>query len=136
MKKSGSKETQHCSMKKEHIEQLRTHIVYKIKEHTVMKTRDKKAETALAKYIAMFILSYTGCRPKEAAYIVHANSFELNKVPVADYVCKYIATAPRAITKTSRDYLWQLKPELDWIVPIVKRLVKSKLPKNWELMYS
>ena len=71
-----------------------------------MKTRDKKVETALAKYIAMLILTYTGCRPKEAAYIVHANTFALNKVPVADYDCKYTASAPRAITKTSRDYTW------------------------------
>ena len=50
----------------------------------------------------------TGCRPKEAAYIIQHKSIKPNDFLVERMSHKLQAFAPSTDTKTKKDYLWLL----------------------------
>ena len=52
-----------------------------------------------------------GCRPSEASYIVMKKTIFANDYIVKHARHEFRATAPKAITKTKRDYFWLLPME-------------------------
>ena len=52
--------------------------------------------------LALLLLTITGCRPTEAAYIVHQRS--VHKNDFVQYPAEFKVTAPETITKTDLDY--------------------------------
>ena len=63
----------------------------------------------------------TGCRPKEAAYLVQENSLQPNDYPDFRY-CDWKATMPKAVTKTKRDYKWGIPKGENTVVQLLRRL--------------
>ena len=116
-------------MSKENIKKLRAHVKAKIISLSKLENRDKQQETKLAKYCAMLLLAYTGCRPTEASYVICEDSYEENLVPVPHMECKWQVKAPARITKTKRDYAWQLPEKLDFMREVVKKLDRNKIPE-------
>ena len=71
----------------------------------------------------------TGCRPKEAAYVVRANSVQPNDYP--DFRdCDWKATMPKEVTKTKRDYKWPVPKGENQVVGMLRSL--HKLAPNLE----
>ena len=68
----------------------------------------------------MLIALSTGCRPKEAAYIVWHKSIKDNDYIVKHQVHNYQAYVPAEVTKTKHDYLWLLPTDFDSTVLIIK----------------
>ena len=62
------------------------------------------------------VVLVTGCRPKEAAYIVHSKSLRQNEYLVKHMEHTYEAFCPASDTKTDRDYLWLIPVEYDRLV--------------------
>lgn len=58
----------------------------------------------------------TGCRPKEAAYIVWHKSIRKSTYMVKHQVHTYEAFVPADYTKTKHDYLWLLPKDFDNVV--------------------
>ena len=59
---------------------------------------------------------HLGCRPSEAAYIVVHKRIEKNKHQIKHARHDFMATAPKSITKTKRDYEWLVPLELNCYV--------------------
>ena len=72
--------------------------------------------------LAIAFLAYTGCRPKEAAFVVHNKRIFKRQFAVPFMTHEWQASADKAITKTSHDYFWLLPMEADWIVQPIRRL--------------
>ena len=71
----------------------------------------------------------TGCRPKETAYVVRANSVQPNDYP--DFRdCDWKATMPKEVTKTKRDYKWPVPKGENQVVGMLRSL--HKLAPNLE----
>lgn len=63
----------------------------------------------------------TGCRPKEAAYLVRANSLQKNDYP--DFKdCDWKATMPAELTKTRLNYKWPIPRDMNVVVGILRAL--------------
>ena len=76
----------------------------------------------------MFVL-ITGCRPNEAAYIVHENSVQKNDFP--DFKdCVWKATMPKEVTKTKRDYKWRIPSSENEVVGLLRVLHKWRSLKK------
>ena len=58
--------------------------------------------------LAVLVVLTTGCRPKEAAYIVWHKSIRKSTYMVKHQVHTYEAFVPADYTKTKHDYLWLL----------------------------
>ena len=71
---------------------------------------------------AVIIVLITGCRPKEAAYIVFHRSIRTNDHYVKFMDHTYQAFAPASDTKTHSDYLWLLPKEFDRVADRVLAL--------------
>ena len=56
--------------------------------------------------VAIYFIFLTGCRPQEAAYIVHHKNVRKN--PYYDFADRaaFIAETPADFNKTDRDYVW------------------------------
>ena len=94
IKKPGIEAKHHCAMSKGNIKKLKCHIKLKIQDLFARKKRTLKEETMMAKYLAILLLVYTGCRPVEAAYIVSKDTYEQNMVPASHKQCNWIVTVP------------------------------------------
>ena len=92
--------------------------VKRMKEHVRAKlvAYDRGKDTVieqneLAKYLAIFFLMITGCRPNEAACVVFDKTVKkyTGYTHVTWDKISYIATVTADLTKTKRDYRWHLK---------------------------
>ena len=56
--------------------------------------------------LALYFVFLTGCRPQEAAYVVHHKKVRQN--PYYDFADRaaFIAETPADFNKTDRDYVW------------------------------
>ena len=69
----------------------------------------------------MLLVLITGCRPNEAAYLVHAYSFQSNDYP--DFRdCEWKATMPAELTKTRLDYKWRIPTDMNLVVALVRKI--------------
>ena len=84
-------------------------------------------------YTAIFVVLVTGCRPKEAAYIVHNKSIRANDYFVKHMVHKLQAFVPASISKTKRDYLWLLPNEFERVYDIILDLRETGFDTYTEL---
>ena len=84
-------------------------------------------------YTAIFVVLVTGCRPKEAAYIVHSKSIRANDYFVKHMVHKLQAFVPASISKTKRDYLWLLPNEFERVYDIILDLRETGFDTYTEL---
>ena len=82
----------------------------------------------LTKYLTLYILFVTGCRPTEAAHILFEKTFILNDYKHLPY--KWKATADSSFTKTHRDYTWMIPNEANDIVDLILRLGTTDYTKQ------
>ena len=61
------------------------------------------------------------CRPSEAAYLIHANSFQRNTF-AAFKDCAWVATIPASYNKTKLLYKWPVPKKMEWMVRLTKAL--------------
>ena len=61
--------------------------------------------------VAIFVVLSTGCRPKEACFIIQHKSIHANAHLVFNSSSSLQATVPASCTKTKHDYLWLLPDE-------------------------
>ena len=76
---------------------------------------------AFCRVTAVLFLIVTGCRPKEAAYLVHANSFQENDYPDFED-CDWKATVPAEVTKTRQAYKWGIAKDMNDAVELLRAL--------------
>ena len=84
-------------------------------------------------YTAIFVVLVTGCRPKEAAYIVHSKSIRANDYYVKHMVHKLQAFVPASVSKTKRDYLWLLPDEFEKVYNLILNLKETGFATYAEL---
>ena len=62
-----------------------------------------------------------GCRPSEAAYIIHRHSFYPNTF--SEFAgCDWVATVPPGYNKTKQLYKWPVPPKMIWMVELLHEL--------------
>ena len=84
----------------------------------------------------MLVALTTGCRPKEAAYIVFHKSIRENNYIVKHKVYNYQAHAPGSETKTGHEYLWPLPRDFDPVVQQINGQVSTGFAKYEKLWHS
>ena len=82
------------------------------------------------------VVLITGCRPKEAAYIVYNKSIKQNEYLVKHMEHTYQASCPASDTKTGRDYLWLIPVEYDRIMDCIMALPYTGFPSYEKLSAS
>jgi hypothetical protein len=75
------------------------------------------ADTTSMKWYCIMLLAHSGCRPIEAAYVIHNGTVEISTWKRHGY--KYMATSPDTITKTGKTYKWLLPSEFDSIWEVI-----------------
>ena len=62
---------------------------------------------------AVLLVLITGCRPKEAAYVVWNQAIKANAYIVKHMSHAFQAFVPASVAKTHHDYMWPLPDEYD-----------------------
>ena len=75
-------------------------------------------------FLALFFLVNTGCRPKDAAYIIRSNSVQANDYP--DFEGDWKATVPPAVSKTREPYRWDVPKSLNHAIELLQALHQKK----------
>ena len=103
---------------------MKSHVRNKLATFNKKAHNELLTSAEIAKYLAIYFVIITGCRPNEAAHIVYNKLYEKRTNSIYERWGKinYIIKMSQYYTKTEFDYKWYLQSKDDIFINVLRDL--------------